>query len=68
MRIELSQNEVKTLHAALVRHVEELTSELVRTDSHPLQHELAKTIAELEAITARLSPANVGQRVAFESL
>jgi hypothetical protein len=65
--IALSPYEARTLHAALVRHVEDLTSELVRTDSHPLQRELARNIAELEAIAGRLSPAMLGHRAAAGS-
>jgi hypothetical protein len=64
MQLELNRSEAKTLSAALVRHIEELTSELVRTDSHPMQHELAKTVEELESISRRLSEAGAGQPAA----
>jgi hypothetical protein len=64
MQIVLDQAEARTLRAALIRHIEELTSELVRTDSHPLQHELAKTIQDLESIAGRLSPTSLEQPAA----
>jgi hypothetical protein len=39
---------------ALERHLEELMSELARTEARDVQHELAIIVEDLEAITKRL--------------
>jgi hypothetical protein len=54
MQIELSDSEAETLRAALERQVEELTHELACTERRDLQHELARSLEQLESIVGKL--------------
>ncbi|MCC6763447.1 MAG: hypothetical protein IT293_02185 [Deltaproteobacteria bacterium] len=52
--LDLSADEQRLLATHLVRHIEHLDAELVRTDQHALQHALAREIDQLRAIARRL--------------
>jgi uncharacterized protein (DUF302 family) len=52
--LELDQEERTALRQATRRHIDELTREAAKTESHPLQHELARNIGRLEAIAQKL--------------
>ena len=53
-RLELSTEDAKLLHEQLGYRLTELDRDLVRTDQHKLQHELAGEVARLSAIEQRL--------------
>jgi uncharacterized protein (DUF302 family) len=55
--IALDGAERATLRDATRRHIDELMKEVAKTDSHPLQHELAQTIDRLEAIARKIDGA-----------
>jgi uncharacterized protein (DUF302 family) len=52
--LDLTEDERLTLREAMQRHVAELLHETAGTESHPLQHELARTIDSLENIARKL--------------
>ena len=55
--LDLSPQEIQLLTKHLVRYVEHLDAELVRTDKHELQHALAREIETLRSIAQRLGSA-----------
>jgi hypothetical protein len=57
MTLDLTTDEARLLAVHLERHVRHLDTELVRTDKHELQHEIAQEQRALEAILARLQAA-----------
>ena len=54
MKLELSQDEARFLSKHLARHIAEVESELVHTDSRALQRELARDLEHLRAIDRQL--------------
>jgi hypothetical protein len=54
MQLELDDADVETLASALHNHLGQLNVELSRTDKYTMQHELARFVRRLEAITARV--------------
>ena len=54
MALDLEGSELRVLREATIRHVEELSAEVARTDSRALQHALSRTIDRLEAIAHKL--------------
>jgi uncharacterized protein (DUF302 family) len=57
MALDLEGSELRVLREATIRHVEELSAEVARTDSRALQHALSRTIDRLEAIAHKLEVA-----------
>ena len=57
MTLDFDREECRTLEAALKRQVQWLEGELVHTDKHELQRELAVDLERLRALTARLAKA-----------
>jgi uncharacterized protein (DUF302 family) len=55
--LELTESERITLLEAARRHIHELLEEVAGTESRPLQHELARTINQLECIAGKLEAA-----------
>jgi chromosomal replication initiation ATPase DnaA len=55
MKLDLSPIEADFLAAQLRRHIEQVESELARTDKHQLQHALACDVDALRAILHRLT-------------
>lgn len=58
--LDLSPQEIQLLATHLVRYVDHLDAELVRTDKHELQHALAREIEALRSIARRLESASRG--------
>lgn len=54
IHLELTDAEARLLIMHLVRYLEHLDQELVRTDKHDLQHRLALEIEELQGVASRL--------------
>ena len=52
--LELTVEDAKLLHEQLAYRIAELDRDLVRTDQHRLQHELAQEVKRLGAILERL--------------
>jgi uncharacterized protein (DUF302 family) len=52
--LELDEAERRALNDATRHHIEELLKEAAKTESRPLQHELAQTIDRLERIARKL--------------
>jgi uncharacterized protein (DUF302 family) len=55
--LDLDDSERQALQDATRRHIDELMREAAKTDSRPLQHELAQTIDRLETIARKLGAA-----------
>lgn len=55
MQLELTVEEAMFLKAQLTRHLGELDDELIHTDAHALQHELARDGRRLRALEERLA-------------
>jgi len=58
--LDLSPQEIQLLATHLVRYVDHLDAELVRTDKHELQHALAREIEALRSIARRLESTSRG--------
>ncbi|HZR80058.1 MAG TPA: hypothetical protein VFD92_03090 [Candidatus Binatia bacterium] len=56
--IELSRDDLQLLLRHVDRHLQHLDAELVRTDKHELQHDLALEVKRLQDIARRLSVAS----------
>ena len=54
MKLELSLEEARFLRKHLARHIQEVDTELVHTDSRALQHELAQDVEHLKNIDRQL--------------
>jgi polyhydroxyalkanoate synthesis regulator phasin len=54
MRFEMTKEEARFLDAHLVRHIKSVEDELVHTDRHEMQHELAREVSALRALHERL--------------
>ena len=55
MRFEMTPDEARFLDAQLVRHIETMENELVHTDKHRVQHELATEVSTLKRRHERLA-------------
>jgi hypothetical protein len=55
--LQLNYDEAMFLSSQLERHLSKVESELVHTDSHAMQHDLARDLDRLRVLHARLSQA-----------
>ena len=55
MNIDLSAAEARLLDQHLTRHIAMVERELVRTDKHEMQHELAREVDTLRSIRERIA-------------
>jgi hypothetical protein len=55
MRLDLTMEDVRFVHAQLVRRLRDLEVELAHTDKRELQASLAKDVARLRSITDHLT-------------
>ncbi len=54
MKLELSMSEAQMLARQLKNHLRNLDDDLIHTDKHQLQHELAREVDVLKKISRRL--------------
>jgi hypothetical protein len=61
MNLELSPEEARFLNNQLVRHLEAMENELVHTDKHQLQREIARDVEKMKVIHERLATLAAGR-------
>jgi hypothetical protein len=54
MKLELSEEDARFLHAQLVRHTREVELELARTDKREMQRALADDLARMQRVVGSL--------------
>lgn len=54
MMIDLSLDDARFLHAQMSRHLEEIENELIHTDKHELQREIAADARRLRSIIEKM--------------
>jgi hypothetical protein len=54
MQLQLDQDELEILLQNLARHIQVLQDEVAHTESHRLQHELARELEALERVRMKL--------------
>ena len=54
VNMTLALDDARFLHAQLARHVEAMQIELAHTESHDLQHQLARDLGHMQRIAGEL--------------